>query len=77
MARVRYDVVPNGSWWSVKSSGVSYGDFMTQKEATRSAVDRAHDLGKDGHDAQVYVHGTDGRFRLEWTYGNDPYPPRG
>lgn len=77
MARLRYDAVPNGTRWTIKFEGKAYGDFATQKAAARQAVDWAHEQGSKGHDAQVYVHRPDGTFRVEWTYGNDPYPPAG
>lgn len=80
MARTKYVVGPNGSGgWKI-----SYGDnkvagpYATQKEAISSAVDAAHKAGKTNPDgAQVLIQGTDGQFRTEWTYGSDPYPPKG
>jgi hypothetical protein len=55
-----------------------YGPYATQQRAIRAAVEAAHKAGGEGHhDAQVLVQGQDSKFRTEWTYGHDPYPPPG
>ncbi|KQW47221.1 MULTISPECIES: DUF2188 domain-containing protein [unclassified Ensifer] len=77
MARAQYVVVLHGGQWKISFNGKHYGPYDTQKAAIKEAVDTAHKAGKDGHDAQVLVHGQDNKFRTEWTYGNDPYPPKG
>ncbi|WP_461330461.1 DUF2188 domain-containing protein [Bradyrhizobium liaoningense] len=59
------------------SSGKHSAPYATQKEAIRAAVDAAHADGKAGHDAQVLVQRENHQFRMEWTYGHDPYPPAG
>jgi hypothetical protein len=77
MARAQYFVVLHGGEWKVKFGDNHYGPYNTQKEAITAAVNAAHGSGKNGYDAQVLVQGQDNKFRTEWTYGNDPYPPRG
>lgn len=77
MARAQYVVVFHENQWKISFDGKHYGPYGTQKEAIRAAVDAAHKSGKQGHDAQVLVQGTDNKFRTEWTYGHDPYPPPG
>jgi hypothetical protein len=78
MSRAQYFVVLHDGQWKIKFEGKHYGPYGTQKAAIRAAVDAAHESGKVGHDAQVLVQGTNNnQFRTEWTYGNDPYPPRG
>lgn len=77
MARAQYVVVLHNGQWKISFDGKHYGPYDTQKAAIKVAVDTAHKAGKDGHDAQVLVQGQDNRFRTEWTYGNDPYPPKG
>jgi len=77
MARSQYFVVLHENQWKIKLGGQHYGPYSTQAAAIRAAVDAAHDTGKNGQDAQVLVQGTDNQFRTEWTYGHDPYPPRG
>jgi hypothetical protein len=77
MARSQYFVVLHEGQWKIKYEGQHYGPYSSQKEAIRHAVDAAHKLGGRGQDAQVLVQGQNNQFRTEWTYGNDPYPPRG
>jgi len=70
-------VVRHQNEWKISYNGKHYGPYDTQKQAIRDAVDAAYKAGQKGHDAQVLVQGTDSKFRTEWTYGNDPYPPPG
>jgi hypothetical protein len=76
MARAHYYVLSNKGAWKVQLDGKDF-PFETQKEAMRAAVDAANASGEGGHDAQVLVQGQDGKWRTEWTYGHDPYPPKG
>jgi hypothetical protein len=77
MARAQYIVVLHNNEWKVSFEGKHYGPYATQAAAIRTAVDSAHKAGKAGQDAQVLIQGKDNKFRTEWTYGNDPYPPPG
>jgi hypothetical protein len=77
MARLQYVVVLHQSEWKISFQGKHYGPYATQKAAIRVAVDAAHESGAKGSDAQVLVQGENNQFRTEWTYGNDPYPPKG
>ena len=77
MARAHYFVVLHEQQWKISFDGQHYGPYRTQHDAIRAAVDAAHGSGQKGHDAQVLVQGTNNQFRTEWTYGHDPYPPRG
>lgn len=77
MARTQYFVVLHQGEWKITLNGKHYGPYDTQKNAIRAAVDAAHKEGQNGRDAQVLIQGTDNKFRTEWTYGNDPYPPPG
>jgi len=43
----------------------------------REAIQRATDIAKNSGEAQVIIHGTNGKIRDEHTYGSDPYPPKG
>jgi hypothetical protein len=74
MARAQYFVVLHDSQWKISFQGQHYGPYRTQREAIRVAVDAAY---KAKGDAQVLVQGQDNKFRTEWSYGNDPYPPPG
>ncbi|HZO53952.1 MAG TPA: DUF2188 domain-containing protein [Bryobacteraceae bacterium] len=77
MARTRYFVVLHEGQWKINLNDKHDGPYNTQAAAIRAAVDAAHSTGTKGGDAQVLVQGQNNQFRTEWTYGNDPYPPRG
>jgi hypothetical protein len=77
MARIQYFVAKHEGQWKIKLDGTHYGPYDTQKTAIKVAVDTAHKSGENGHDAQVLVQGENNQFRTEWTYGHDPYPPKG
>lgn len=77
MARAQYIVVRHNGEWKISFNGKHYGPYSTQQAAIRAAVDAAHDSGGKGVDAQVMVQGVNNEFRTEWTYGHDPYPPKG
>ena len=77
MAQVVYYVVPHQGQWEIKIDGQHRGPYATQFAAIRMAVDAAHESGKRGDACQVLVQGRDDKFRTEWTYGKDPYPPVG
>jgi len=77
MERARYFVVLQNGEWKISFNNQHYGPYDTQALAIRAAVDAAHSTGKNGQDAQVMVQGQNNQFRTEWTYGDDPYPPKG
>jgi hypothetical protein len=77
MARAHYYVVLHQNEWKISFENQHYGPYSTQAAAIRAAVDAAHSSGSKGLDAQVLVQGVNNQFRTEWTYGHDPYPPRG
>ncbi len=76
MARARYYVLKDGLKWKIRHQEKDYS-YETQRAAMNAAVDAAHESGKSGHDAQVLIQGRDGQWQTEWTYGHDPYPPKG
>lgn len=77
MARLRYFIVKHQGEWKIKYDGEHYGPYKTQRDAMQAAINAAHKLGSQGHDSQVLVQNANNEFRAEWTYGHDPYPPRG
>lgn len=77
MARLQYFVVLHQAEWKISFNQKHFGPYNTQAEAIQAAVDAAHQSGRSGHDAQVLVQGMNNQFRTEWTYGHDPYPPKG
>ena len=72
MAHIPYIVFREQGQWAIKSNGMHYGPYATQRDAIRAAVDAAYEAGKKGLSGQVLL---EDQFRTEWTYGEDPYPP--
>lgn len=67
-------VVRNGSGWGVRGEGNQRltRSFDTQAEAISQGREIARNQG-----AELRIQGRDGRFREAWSYGNDPFPPKG
>ena len=76
MAHAQYFVVLHKGQWKISFNGYFYGPYNFKAEAIGVAFKEAHELGKQGHNAQVLVQGIDRQVRPEWMYGHDPYPPR-
>jgi hypothetical protein len=55
----------------------SMGPTTVGLEAMLFAIDAAQKRGEQGENTQVGFMGEHGRFRPEWSYGKDPYPPQG
>jgi hypothetical protein len=77
IARAQYFVVLHEGQWKIKHNGEHSRPYSSQAAAIREAVDTANKAGQQGHDAQVLVQGENNQFRAEWTYGHDPFPPKG
>lgn len=67
-------VVPHDGKWAVQTENAERPAkvTITQKEA----IERAKEIATN-NDAEVIIHGRDGRIREKNSYGNDPYPPKG
>lgn len=70
-----YDVMPRGDRWAVKGRGAkrAVGVFADKEDAIR----RAKDIAKRWLESQVVIRKQDGTIQTEYTYGHDPFPPRG
>lgn len=73
MARKVYRVVPNGDQWSVTHAGSSLSNHYTKPPA----VSAGQAAAKANVPSQLVVHKADGTIEYEYTYGDDPFPPRG
>jgi hypothetical protein len=67
-------VVRTGDGWGVRGEGSKRltAAFDTQAEA----IERGRDIARNQH-SELRIQGRDARFREAWSYGNDPYPPKG
>ena len=74
--RTRYLVVRQDDAWHIKFDGEEYGPYASEREAMLFAIDAAHTLGQQGEPTQVLRVDENGDAQPEWTFGQDPYPPR-
>lgn len=74
--RQKIYVVSHGNQWAVRCEHCSSAVFSTQAEAIKSAKQHVASLPA-GTLSQILIQGQDSRFRAEWTYGEDPFPPAG
>lgn len=67
-------VVRNGERWGVRGEGNSKltQTFGTQKEA----IDFGRGIARN-QEAELRIQGRDAKFREAWSYGSDPFPPKG
>lgn len=84
MARKQYFVSPNSGGllmtaaWKVTTGGMTVKTGATQDECSTWAARTARaEWEQKGIPTQVLIQRPGGQFREEWTYGNDPNPPRG
>lgn len=67
-------VVRNGAGWGVRGEG---NTRLTAKFETQgAAIERGRELAKKAH-SELRIQGADTKFRAAWSYGSDPFPPKG
>jgi hypothetical protein len=74
---VRYYVVLRGGGWEVLAECHYAARFSRQADAVRQAIDWAQLDGAGGRPALVLDDAGLEDFKPAWTYGQDPYPPKG
>jgi hypothetical protein len=75
MRKVIY-VVSAGTQWKVKCEHC--GEEVTQTQLLAIQRAKQHVAGfPAGTLSQILVQADGGKWRTEWTYGQDPFPPRG
>jgi hypothetical protein len=71
-----YYVLLHEEQWTIKLRDKHYGPYRSQQAAIEDAIEAARQLGKTNPGgAQVLVQVEGDRFNIEWTYGQDAYPP--
>ena len=73
MARKVYRVQYIQSQWCVRHDGSTLSTHVTKDDA----VSAGQKVAKANQPSQLVVHKMDGTIEYEYTYGDDPYPPRG
>ncbi|BCB85744.1 DUF2188 domain-containing protein [Phytohabitans suffuscus] len=73
MARKVYWVKPDTDQWKVEHNNVALSRHNTKS----AAVDAGTKVAKDNQPSQLRVMKENGTFDYEYTYGDDPFPPKG
>ncbi len=73
MSKNQY-VVRNGDKWGVRGEG---NERLTKSfDTQREAIDHGRGIAQN-QESELRIQGRNGQFREAWSYGNDPYPPKG
>lgn len=78
--RKKIYVLSHNTKWKVKCDHCSIGnnEAIEDTQAAAIVLAKKHVAGLPaGTLAQILVQGQGGQWRTEWTYGSDPYPPKG
>jgi hypothetical protein len=79
MARTYWNVVKAAGRWEVRKQGEAAGErFGAQQVAIEHARFLAtSEFIESGAPTGIRIQGSDGHWRDERTYGEEPFPPRG
>jgi len=76
MRRKLYVLSQLGSW-EVRWEGDRTGNTFADKDDAIRHARRVVGALPQGSCSQILVQKRDGQWQTEWTYGKDPFPPRG
>jgi len=74
MSKKNYTVALRSDGWAVVGDGAARASSLHQTQA--AAIAAGKPLAQAGK-GELRIQGQDGRYRESWSYGNDPYPPKG
>lgn len=74
MGKPSQRVVPRGDVWALQRDGAqrATGLFPTQADA----IERGREVAMN-QQTELVIHRPNGQIREAWSYGNDPFPPKG
>ncbi|MCD2322991.1 DUF2188 domain-containing protein [Sphingomonas sp. IC-56] len=67
-------VVRNGSSWGVRGEGNSR--LTARCDTQAEAIGIARGIARN-QASELRIQGRNSQFRESWSYGNDPFPPKG
>jgi hypothetical protein len=70
-----YHITPrqDGSW-AVKGAGHDRASSLHSTQ--KAAIEAGRPLAQKA-EGELRIHGQNGQIREAWSYGNDPFPPKG
>ena len=66
-------IVKHPEGWAVKGEGNTKATVVTKTQ--EQAIDRGREIAKN-QEAELLIHGRNGKIRDRDSYGNDPFPPK-
>jgi uncharacterized protein DUF2188 len=73
--RRKYRINKTEQGWRLKADGDSKAiQYFDKKD---DAVSRGQDVARNHGHSQLIIHKQDNVIQTEWTYGDDPHPPKG
>jgi hypothetical protein len=74
MRHSRFVVVSEEEHWTIVQGGKGHiGSYATKTQAMCAAIEFAEQAGQDRGVGEVLVRHEDGRFLMEWRFGDDPH----
>lgn len=70
----RFYVSRRSNGWAVKKGGASRASKVFKTQA--KAINYGRTAAKSAS-GELTIQGINGKFRTGWSYGNDPFPPKG
>lgn len=74
MSRKSQHVVPHQDGWAIKGGGNNRATAIHPTQ--HKAINAARTIARN-QQAELVIHGRNGRIRAKDSYGNDPFPPKG
>ena len=73
MARKIYYVSPSDGRWKVTDQGTTLSEHHTKD----AAIEAGRTTAKAYQPSQLVMQHADGTLETQYTYGDDPFPPKG
>jgi hypothetical protein len=74
MTKRNQHVVPHDGAWAVRGAGSERATSV--HDTQREAIEAGREIARN-QNAELFIHGRDGRIRERDSHGSDPFPPKG
>ena len=74
MSKKNQYVVRDGNNWGVRGEGNSR--LTASYETQSAAIQHGRQIAQN-QNSELRIQGANGQFREAWSYGKDPFPPKG
>ena len=70
-----WHIIPKDNNWAIKKEGADRLSGIHDNK--QDAIKEVQKIAKNNTPSQIIVHDKHGVIQTEWTYGKDPYSPKG